>query len=316
MAKKKSERLLNLTLYLLSSARFRGREQIRVAVEGYHGLSDEAFQRQFERDKAELRQLGIPVETGHNDVFGLDEAGYRIPRSDFELPPVEFTPAEARVLGVAAQVWRQPTLAEAATAAIAKLRAAGVDVDQDRASVVVPSLTADEPSFVPLWQAHMNKRRVRFSYREPEAVRTVEPWRLIHRNGSWYVAGLDLDIADSRVFRLSRIVSDVTETGDSFVVPADADLDELSRRIVPAHPEEYATVAVKRGRASDLCRSGTPLPEVPVPPGYEAWRIPYAGREHFASLLRAAGTDAVVIDPPALREAVVAGLRRVAEVDR
>lgn len=111
MAPRKSERLLNLTIALLVSRRYVAREQLRSAVEGYSGLSEAAFQRTFERDKDELRALGIPVETGHNDLLFDDEPGYRIRRSDFELPPVELTREERVVLGLAAEVFRDVTLA-------------------------------------------------------------------------------------------------------------------------------------------------------------------------------------------------------------
>ncbi|MFZ2261590.1 MAG: DNA-binding transcriptional regulator, partial [Luteococcus japonicus] len=95
MAPRKSERIVNLTICLLSARRFLPKEQIREIVEGYNGLSDANFERTFERDKDELRAMGVPVETGHNETFFDDEPGYRIRRADFEFPPVEFTPAEA-----------------------------------------------------------------------------------------------------------------------------------------------------------------------------------------------------------------------------
>ena len=88
MAARKTERLVNLTILLLSSRRFVPREKIRETVEGYRGLGDESFNRAFERDKDELRAMGIPVETGSDERFFDDEPGYRIVRTDFELPPI------------------------------------------------------------------------------------------------------------------------------------------------------------------------------------------------------------------------------------
>src|SRR5665811_16982 len=91
MAPRKTERQLNLVICLLASRRYLTREKIRDSVEGYQGLSDAAFQRMFERDKDDLRDLGIPIETGSNDSYFDDEQGYRILPGDFELPPVEFS---------------------------------------------------------------------------------------------------------------------------------------------------------------------------------------------------------------------------------
>ncbi len=68
-------------------------------------IPDEAFKRSFERDKAELRELGIPLETGRNSVFDTED-GYRIARQDFELPPIEFTADEAAAVGLAGRLWQ------------------------------------------------------------------------------------------------------------------------------------------------------------------------------------------------------------------
>jgi lipopolysaccharide/colanic/teichoic acid biosynthesis glycosyltransferase len=57
MAPRKTERILNLTICLLVSGHYLSKSRIREAVEGYHDLSDAAFERTFERDKDELRAL-------------------------------------------------------------------------------------------------------------------------------------------------------------------------------------------------------------------------------------------------------------------
>ena len=112
---RKSERIMNLAICLLMARRFIEKSQIRQVVEGYHDLSDSAFERTFERDKDELRAMGVPVETGSNNPLFPDDVGYRIRRKDFELPAIEFTPAETAALGLAATVWESATQAEHAT---------------------------------------------------------------------------------------------------------------------------------------------------------------------------------------------------------
>ena len=63
-AQVKTERLLNLVIALLSTRMPLSKARIRAAVPQYHGTaSDEAFDRMFERDKDELRELGIPLVT-------------------------------------------------------------------------------------------------------------------------------------------------------------------------------------------------------------------------------------------------------------
>lgn len=312
MARDKSERILNLTLYLLSAGRFLSRDQIRVAVEGYAGLSDEAFERAFERDKDDLRLLGVPIRTGSNSALFDDELGYRIPRTDFELPPVEFTEAEARVMGVAAHVWQEAAMADSTVAAMAKLRAAGVDVDSARLAALAPTMTAEEPAFRALWQANAARRRVQFAYKTPDRVRTVEPWRVLSRNGVWYIVGRDVDKDQPRMFRLSRIVSEVTETGDDFVVEDDVDLDALTERFAPTEAHYTAILAIRPGRAPALRREGSPAVGVEAPDGYDAWTVPFRGLEQFSGVIRGAGVDVLVLEPAELRDAVVQGLRRMA----
>ena len=132
MAPRKTERILNLTICLLVSGRFVPKSRIREAVEGYHDLTDAAFERTFERDKDELRALGVPIEVGSFDPVFDDEPGYRILPGEFELPPIDLDAEEASVVGVAARVWQHASMAESTASAIAKLRAAGVEPDAVR----------------------------------------------------------------------------------------------------------------------------------------------------------------------------------------
>ena len=128
MSRRKTERLLNLVICLLATRRPLTAEQIRQAVPGYDRDSDEAFQRMFERDKNELREIGIPIRGGARPWEG--EPGYRIERQAYELPEITLEPDEAAVLGLAAQVWQRAALAGAASGALLKLRAAGVETDE------------------------------------------------------------------------------------------------------------------------------------------------------------------------------------------
>ncbi len=316
MAPRKSERLLNLTIALLVSRRFVAREQIRTVVEGYAGLSDLAFQRTFERDKDELRALGVPVETGHNDAYFDDEVGYRIKRSDFELPPVELSYDERVVLGLAAEVFRDATLARSTQAAIAKLRAAGVEPESGRMGVVT-TVTSAEPGFATVWDACLSRTVVRFDYREAGARRVLEPWRMLSRRGSWYVLGRDQDKDAPRMFKLSRITSEVELIGEpqSYTPPAAPELDALSRSLEPRlDGERLATLAVRGEAAPTLRRRGQTLSMDPgsLPTGFTAYVVPYDRTDELAGEIRSSSSGVLVLNPPDLREAVVAGLRAVA----
>src|SRR5690349_468257 len=139
VATSKVERLMNLVIALLSTRTFLPAEKIRASVAGYaDSPSNEAFSRMFERDKNELRDLGIPLETGRVSKFDPTE-GYRINRDAYALPPVQLTGDEATAVAVATQLWQSPELVTATQGALLKLRAAGVDVDADGAGVAIAS---------------------------------------------------------------------------------------------------------------------------------------------------------------------------------
>src|SRR5918911_5055752 len=133
MAAKRAERLVNLVIALLGTRQYLTAARIRATVPGYEqddgtDRADEAFKRMFERDKAELREMGVPLETGRTSVFDTED-GYRIARADYELPEITLTGEEAAAVGLALRLWEAPQLAGAAHSALGELKAAGIDGD-------------------------------------------------------------------------------------------------------------------------------------------------------------------------------------------
>ncbi len=313
MAPRKSERIMNLAICLLMARRFLDKNHIRQVVEGYAGLSDAAFERTFERDKDDLRAMGVPVETGSNSSLFPDDVGYRIRRQDFELPPIDFTAAEATALGLASQVWGTATLAEQTVSALAKLRAAGIDPDASRLPGVSPSIGAKEPAFEPLWQATMARTVVAFGYRG--VAREVEPWVLTYRRGSWYLAGFDRTRGAARLFKLARLEDPPRTIGKpgAYELPENLELGELTRSLEPGPAGAEAVVGIRGDKAPDLRRRGVPLDHpAPLPPGFAAWRVPYSSDRDFATELCGYGPAVLVLQPDGLRQRVVERLTKVA----
>jgi proteasome accessory factor B len=317
----KSERLLNLVILLLVARNYTTKEQIRELMEPYRGSSDEAFDRMFERDKDDLRALGIPLETGYVDKFFEDEPGYRIKRDAFELPAIDFAPDEVAVVGLAARVWRHAGLAAATSDALVKLRAAGLSFDREQLDHVEPTLAAEEPAFEAVFQATVHRTPVQFDYsrvgQTGATTRHVQPWGVVTAQGRWYVAGLDVDRGEPRMFRLSRITSEVVPTGapGSFTVPEDTDLRALSGSLLPREPDRSAVVTARSGAANGLRRRGTVVESaVRGPDGDTSWdrlEVPYVSESDFAGELLGYA-DAVVVEAPVeLRTAVRDRLRQV-----
>jgi len=314
VAPRKTERILNLTIALLVSGRYVPRSRIREVVEGYHDLSDAAFERTFERDKDELRELGVPIAVGSFDPLFEDEAGYRILPGEFELPPIELDAEEASVVGVAARVWQHASMAESTRNAIAKLRAAGVEPDASQLAALEPSVQAGEPGFGLLWSAVLDRARVSFTYRDGRR-RTLEPWGMTASKGRWYVLGRDVDRDATRMFKLSRM-TDLPERvsrPDAFAVPDDLDLRALARSLTPPEPTEEVLLAVRAGRAPSLRRRGRPATtSLALPVGFEVCTVAFADLRSAAEEISRYASDVVVLEPVELREQVVAGLRLVA----
>lgn len=323
MAISKVERLMNLVIALLSTHTFITAERIRETVYGYSDTAtDEAFSRMFERDKNELRDLGIPLETGRVSQFDPTE-GYRINREAYALPAVELTPDEAAAVAVATQLWESPELITATQGALLKLRAAGIDIDAVDAAIAIPSTAAlpglrgSEEVLGILLSAINSGQAVQFQHRssrsEPYTTRTVEPWGVVTDKGRWYLVGHDRDRNAMRTFRLSRIGAEVTAIGPPGAVqrPEGVNLREIVDRAVGDWPSGgQARVWVAQGRGTALRRRATVVgPRTLGGRAGEEIAVDIGMYDRLAREVASYGPDAVVLEPDSLRDEVVARLR-------
>ena len=318
MAARKSERLLNLLITLLVSRSYVTKERIRGVVEQYREQSDDAFEKMFERDKEELRSLGIPIEVGYLDRAFEDEPGYRVERAAFELPQIDLEPDEAAVIGLAARVWQHAGLASATSDALVKLKAAGVSVDRAALNVVQPQLAVEEPSFEAFWNATQSRTRVVFKYHTSssaeETLRHLQPWGVVSYRGRWYVVGLDTDRGAPRLFRLSRVQGSVDTDGksSSFEVPPGTDIRALTESLAPPRADHRAQLRVRSDSAHGLRRHARPVDAAGVRDGWDRIEVSYGRSDALADEVLSYGADVVVEAPDELRSMVVARLQAVA----
>lgn len=313
---------MNLVIALLSTRHFISAERIRETVSGYSECpTDEAFSRMFERDKNELRDLGIPLETGRASQFDPTE-GYRINRQAYALPAVELTADEAAAVAVATQLWESPELITATQGALLKLRAAGVDVDAPDSGIAIastaalPGLRGSEEVLGILLSAINSGQAVQFPHRpsrgEPFVTRTVEPWGVVTHRGRWYLVGHDRDRADTRTFRLSRIGPEVTAIGPpgAVTIPDGVNLREIVDRAVGDWPTNgQARVWIADGRATALRRQATVLgPRTLGGRAGEEISLEIGMTDRLAREIAGYGADAVVLEPESLRDDVLARL--------
>jgi proteasome accessory factor B len=314
------ERLFSLVLALLASERGLTKSEILSTVQGYRqqfsaGGDNATLERQFERDKDGIRELGIPLET----VGSPEQAGnnqnlrYRIPRGEYELPAdISFSPEESALLGLAAMVWREGSLSEESRRALLKLKSLG-DTTEEPVLGYQPRIHVRDTAFEPLRTALERQSVVRFSYLKPgdaaARVRTVSPLALVQHQGRWHLYADEPAIGATRTFLLRRIVSDVTTTGAAFTPPAGdhaavalrglQEVWESHVAIVTAQPDSDAAVRLGKQRGA----STTPAGEL---------SLHYSDVNIFADERAAYGPEVLVLGPPELRAAVLARLRRVA----
>jgi len=273
MAKARTERMLNLLFVLLNSNIPLTREQIRERVPGYVG-SDEAVERMFERDKAALRELAIPVETKPVDLFHDDVLGYRIDRSNWLMPEILLTAEERTYLSLAASAWQSAQLSAAAKQAVSSVDARELDT-----SLSVPvSLAKGRRHISEILSAIGNGKTVTFDYvglnQTDVNRRTIDPWRALLHSGHWYLVGFDQDKGEVRTFRTDRIVGDLVETKNDILEPMPNDFDTSTITASWESSDKEATIAkvlVRPGRAASLrvlaisCEMGDDWDELHIP---------------------------------------------------
>ncbi len=313
------ERLFSLVLALLATEAGLTKSEILSTVQGYRqrysASGDNAnLERQFERDKDDIRELGVPLETiespgqpGNNQSLR-----YRIPRGDYELPAdISFSPEETTLLNLAAMVWREGSISGESRRAILKLRSLGVVTDEPVIGYA-PRLRVRDVAFEPLTAALDKHVIVRFGYLKPgeqdARVRTIAPIALIQREGRWMLHGEDQDAGGTRNFLLRRIVTPVTTTNtrypafpESATEAAKSELDEIwENRTATVSVEPDSDAATRLSKRPDTVVSGTTL------------TLHYSDFDLLADELAGYGPEVLVLTPPQLRTAVRDRLTRTA----
>lgn len=220
------ERLINLIAALLETPRPMTAEQIKTGIAGYDQGNHEAFRRAFERDKKDLRDMGIPIETKpvSEDPFQEHVEGYIIPKDRYYLPELDLEPDELAALKLAADAIMGS--GEDAAAGLMKL---SVDVPDSLGGPRVTwsaEVAAESPLLGPLYSALLERKPVAFDYETASgdtARRTLEAYSLTHSRGNWYVIGKDLGRGEPRSFKLARIKGLVEELEGTYEIPKDFD---------------------------------------------------------------------------------------------
>ena len=303
---RKSERLVNLTIALLATKRYLTKSEIFRTVDGYEG-SPEAMERMFERDKDDLRSLGIAIELGSFDPLFEDEAGYRITPSSYKLDLGELDGTDIALLSIAASAWTGAALERESTTALIKLASMGLDSDSQALSLLAPRINGTNENFTLITDAIIRRSEIEFEYVSSDLTkqqRRIAPYSLRGQSGSWYLVGQDLEKNSLRTFRLDRIVSEVSASkkSNTYVIP-DEIPDQGAEEV-----REIARIRIRKNRGHQLRSYAT------VIDGDEEWdevSLPIVDANWLLRTILWHRDDVVLLEPSSLRKQVVQSLKEL-----
>lgn len=299
MADLKSERLINLTLALLSVKRYLKKQEIFKVVEGYSG-SFESMDRMFERDKADLRNLGIEIEVGEVDPLFEDEPGYRIRESDYYLNLPELSSSELALIAMASEMWRIEGRNSEVQSFVTKMHSLGIPTDRGIQQPVNFQLRSLPRYFDSIQKALTESRVLKFHYRQDPKVRAIEPYRLFVWQGSWYLIGLDVKLSEIRTFKLDRIkeLVEIGKEDSQFQVPTDFKVNDH----LPSEVElEKVIIRVTKGEAN-LIRSMGII--VDSNENFDDIEISFNSNRAILNVILWHGSSVEVLSPPELRDEI------------
>lgn len=300
MSDRKTERLINLTLALLATKRYLKKSEILTNVQGYEG-TQEAKERMFERDKDDLRSLGIEIEVGDLDVFFEDEPGYRIPQKSYELNVPDLTGRELALLSVASNFWNDSILAPSAQSGIRKLQSLGIPAALDFEFRVKYRFEDPSELLEQISNAIIQKSKISFAYDSASLkMRHLEPYRIVFWNSFWYLVGLDLDRKAIRLFKLSRFQGgvDVSKKKNEFSIPNDFNVaDHLPKQDLEIFSS--AKIEIRKDSAALFRQRGKQVAEGPV---FDTYEINYENERAFLREIIWHGDNVKILEPLELRE--------------
>lgn len=316
------ERLFSLVLALLATDHGLTKNQILSTVQGYRqryvvGGDNANLERQFERDKDDIRELGVPLET----LDTASEAGdnhnlrYRIPRGDYELPrDIRFTGEESALLSLAGMVWREGSMSGESRRAIMKLKSLGAETVEPVVTYA-PRVRVRDEAFEPLSDAIGKRQIVRFDYLKPgeslAKARTVAPLALIQFQGRWHCTAIDQETGTRKTFLLRRIVGQFTVTGKADAQPADDEAERGLRELEELWESRVAEILVEP--ATDAEARLTKRCGTTVAAGGKL-TMHFVDINIFADELAGYGPEVLVQSPPELVHAVRDRLNLVAHM--
>jgi len=299
MSSQKTERLINLTLALLATKRYLTKSEIFKSVTGYSG-TPETMERMFERDKDELRNMGVEIEVKGLDPLFEDDQGYLIRSETFQLSGNEFASDELLYLTMAANLWHDSALSNDSKAALLKIQSLSGPIEFNAFNSPVVRDNENSQMLATAFEAIEKCKKLSFKYNDNH--RIVEPLGMFMSSGFWYLVAQDEKIVKS--FKLVRIESKIAMDAGSFQKLEGFDLSSYLKR----YSEEeiiQAEILVRKEQAYSL-RSKYLVKEFDSE--WDLMSIPYSYEPEMIEILLWHGQNIIVKNPQPLRNSIVSRL--------
>jgi proteasome accessory factor B len=298
-----------LTIALLATKRFLTKSEIFRTVEGYEG-SPETKERMFERDKDDLRTLGIEILVGSFDPIFQDEAGYRINSDTYQLDIGLLSPLDLSLLSLAAQCWQGAALDQAAHRVLRKLRSIGISADELDIPAIHSKLSTSGQDIEIISSAISETALLSFNYISKDLEsqrRTVVPFALATHLGFWYVASVDQMNQEIRIFRLDRVSGRVEKSTPqkNFKAPLDFDFQKALRN---TQSNNFAILDVQKGKGRLLRNLAISIKDLGE---WDRLEIPIVSMDNLLSLALWHGEDVLVQEPKELVDMIESALQHI-----
>ena len=298
MSDQKTERLINLTLALLSSKRYLTKSEIFKNVAGYSG-SAETMERMFERDKDDLRNLGVRIEVRALDPLFEDDQGYLSDSKTFQINPNDFSKEEILLLTMAANLWHGSALQHDSKAALLKIQSLDGLVATNTVTSPVVEDNEDSKKLLLIFDAVERVVSLEFEYKG--TVRQVKPYGIYTRRGFWYLAAQENDVVKSfKVIRIGEQIK-VTSKSQGFTKPAEFKLSTFIEGL-NAPTTSKAAVRIRKNQVLAL-RKRYKVEEIDS--DWDQVFIDYIFEEDLIESLLWYGSNVVVISPKTIRDQII-----------
>ena len=321
----RTERLLDLITYLLNAHEPVSWQEIKNHFpEDYARGVEESNQRKFERDKAELISLGIPID--YHSGAGAKKEGYTIEKEKLFLPEIEFTPQESSLLMLSASAVLENEsfpYRDQLESALHKMTSTSHQLSSPPPDIAITYAGPRKPTLRSTWvnriQEALDRRKtieiLYHAFSTGETIRRkVNSYGLLFRRGNWTLIGWDHLREDLRSFVLTRIkdlqINPRRPGTPDYEIPENFSLKAYQHQQpweIQVHEPVKVTMQVSPHRLAELLPQLTTARRL----DNQTFELNVTNRSSLISWILSQRTDVRVLYPPEVQDEIRQVLRKL-----